>query len=140
MNSKSNGIAIVPVEKFDKLVEVRKMASKAICKILSADKSLATGALYQVVDAESRVRFLLMICNHVLPTNAIYEIQQTQFLFPDIPQMASFTLDKDHVKDVWTAQLLDATVIEISSELAALFTSYGARFLQVKEARRKSTR
>ena len=48
--------------------------------------------------------------------------------------MASVTLNKDNVKFVWNARLLDATVIEISPELAARFKSYGAHFLQVGEA------
>lgn len=48
--------------------------------------------------------------------------------------MANITLEKADVQFFWTDKLLDATVIEISPELAARFRSYGAQFLRVGAA------
>ena len=132
------GSAAVSIEEHDKLKHnrinrVRIIAGKSVCKIHPAHREQGTGALYRVVDRQSRDRFLIMTCNHVLPTNAIYEIKQTQFFFPEIPQMGN-VLEMAQVKFVWCAKLLDATVIEISPELAVRFQSYGANFLQVGEA------
>lgn len=124
------GTAAVSVERNAKISKVRIMAGKAICKIYSA----YVGALYQVVDSNKKDRYLIMTYNHVLPTISNFDVRLTQFLFQEIPKMSSVTLDKEHVKCVWTSRILDASVIEIFPKLAARFKSYGANFLQVKEA------
>ena len=72
-----------------------------------------------------------MTCNHVLPTNSLNEITQTIFEFEDIEQMKHLSLSQENVKNIWTSLLLDATIIEISTQLSTLFSSYGAIFLKV---------
>ena len=106
-----------------------------MCKIQTVDNGQAHGALYQVIDNNRRDRYLIMTSHHVLPTSSLNCIIRTKFSFQEIQQMASITLKWNQVKYVWTDKFLDATVIEIFSDLAALYRSYGAQFLQVKEAK-----
>ena len=70
-----------------------------------------------------------------MPTTSLTWIAGTHFLFEEIQQMASITLNRKHVEFVWTDKFLDATVIEISQDLAALYSSYGAVFLQMGEVK-----
>ena len=51
--------------------------------------------------------------------------------------MTNINLEKEHVQYIWTSKLLDATVIEISPQLQALYSSYGARFLKVGQVTAK---
>ena len=128
------GRGAVSVDKHDKIDKVRKLAGMAVCKIQLAN-GVGSGAFYNVLDNYGRDRFLVMTCNHVLPTTSINYISKVQFMFYDIPQMNSITLDKTQVKFVWTQILLDATVIEISPSIATLYKSYGAQFLQIGEVK-----
>ena len=106
-------------------------ARKSVCKVVAPHKGNGIGALYEVIDTNGISLFLLMTCNHVLPTNSLFDIAQTIFEFEDIEQMKLLALSREHVKNIWISILLDATVIEISSELATMFKSYGAIFLKV---------
>ena len=132
------GTAAENVDRFDKIGKVRNIAEKSICKIQTFCKVQGTGTLYRVIDKQKRNRFLLMTCSHVLPTNSIYNIKQSQFFFPDVPKMANITFDNtvclEHIKFVWNDDRLDATVIELSSELAAQFKYQGANFFKVGKA------
>lgn len=112
----------------------RKQAGKAVCTIKTPHGDQGTGAYYRVVDKNGKYRFLIMTCNHVLPTTSLKEIMQTIFEFKEIQQMSSMRLSKEHIKFVWTAKLLDATVIKLSPQVASLYSSYGAQFLIVGEA------
>ena len=92
------GTAAVSVEKHDRINKVRIVAGKAVCKIITCFDEQDTGALYCVVESNRCDRFLLMTCHHVLPTNAMNEIQKTQLLFQEVQNMASVTLNRDNVK------------------------------------------
>ena len=72
-----------------------------------------------------------MTCNHDLPANSFDEVSQAIIEFGEIENMKSIKLDTKHIKHIWTSKLFDATIIEISEELAKLFKSYGAIFLKV---------
>ena len=111
-----------------------KMVSKTVCIIKTAHGDQGAGALYRVVDGQSKERFLIMTCNHVLPTTSLKEIMQATFEFKEIQQMSSMSLSKEHIKFVWTSKILDATVIEITIQTALLYSSYGALFLTIGEA------
>ena len=127
------GSAAIEVKTFDKMTKVLAVARKAVCKVNAPQKEQGTGALYEIVDRSRTIRFLIMTCNHVLPTNSRDEILQTIFEFEDIKQMKHLALPQNHVAshNIWTSIMFDATVIEISYELARMFKSYGAIFLKV---------
>ena len=90
-----------------------------------------TCAFYHVLDQYQKDRFLIMTCNHVLPTNSLNEITQAIFEFENIPK---FCLIKKNLKYVWTSKLNDATVIEITQEQVTEFGSIGIKFLEVGKA------
>ena len=129
--------ASLPVKIIERLPKVREIAGKSVCKIMTLHKDQGAGALFQVKDENGKTHYLIMTCNHVLPTNSLSEIIQSKLKFEDIEQMASINLDREHVQYIWTSKLLDATVIEISPELHALYSSYGARFLKVGQVTAK---
>ena len=114
--------------KFNKTFE---RANKAVCKMNAAHSEQGTGALYEIIDKFNCARFLIMTCNHVLPSNSVIEVIEAKLEFDNIVQMKSFSLKKEQLKNIWTNKTLDGTVIEISSECANLFKSYGAIFLKV---------
>ena len=132
---KELGRGAVPVDKHDKINRVRILAGKSVCSIHLANDDLGSGAFYKVIDNRGGERFLVMTCHHVLPTTSTLRISQVQFKFYDIPQMKCITLDKTQVKNVWTEDILDATVIELYPEIASLYKSYGAEFLQIGEVK-----
>ena len=125
------GSTAIEVRTFEKMNKVLAVARKAVCKVNAPHKALGTGALYEVVDCSRISHFLIMTCNHVLPTTSLNEITQTIFEFEDIEQMKHLSLSQDNVKNIWTSILLDASIIEISSQLSTMFRSYGAIFLKV---------
>lgn len=51
--------------------------------------------------------------------------------------MKSIKLERKHLKYIWTSKWFDATIVEISDELANLFKSYGAIFLRVGQVTSK---
>lgn len=124
----------IPASRCDKVNEILQIASKAVCKIRTTDQECENGLLIHISDKTSNKRFLIGTCHHVLPTNSINDIIQTEFLFENISLMANTTIPSEHVKFVWTSNSLEATLIEISPELAARFTTFGARFLEVGAA------
>lgn len=134
LNLRDEGSTAVQVKIFDKMTHVRKQAVKSVCKVKTALDDQGTGALYRVVDKNGKDHFTIMTCNHVLPTTSLNEIMMTIFMFEEIQQMASINLSKEHIQFVWTTKLLDATVIELSPQIASLYSSYGAQFLKVGEA------
>ena len=76
------GRGAIPVTKHVKIEEVRKSAEKSVCKILTVDAVQESGALYQVVDINETDRFLIMTCNHLMPTSKLNYITRTQLFFP----------------------------------------------------------
>lgn len=134
------GTTAVPIKDINLLNKpitrkIIEFASKSVCKIYPAHMVQGTCAFYQVLDQYRNQRFLIMTCNHVLPTNSLNEIIQAIFEFGNIPQLTSFCLVKKHLKYVWTSKLLDATVMEISPEQAAQFKSLEIKFLKVGKAK-----
>lgn len=127
------GTPAVPMEEFDELTEIRRSAGKSVCKITTSEGNIGTGALYQVSGAlySNTNRFLILTCNHVLPIISNSELTHVNLQFKDIQEMASINLDKQQVLFAWTTKILDATVIEISVEMARMFLSKGAQFLKV---------
>lgn len=130
-NPQGKTSTVAPYNQSANLSNVREVAGKSVCKIWNVHEEQGAGALFHVKDNYSKDRYLIITCNHVLPTNSLAEIIQSKLKFDDIQQMSNISLDRDHVQYVWTTRLLDATVIEISPELQEIYTSYGARFLQV---------
>ena len=122
--------------KFNKFAPIFEKANKAVFKLISfpdekQQRVQGTGALYEINDKFNCDRFLIMTCHHVLPSNSVIEIIKVKLEFENIEQMKSLTLKKEQMKNIWTNITLDSTVIEISSECANLFKSYGAIFLKV---------
>ena len=124
----------VPLNILEKLTKLRNIAGKSICNLKIASKDLGTGAIYQVENEKGKEIFLFITCNHLLPTTSRRELCHAKLQFDDIQQMKSINLDKEHMKFVWTTKLFDATVIEISHELATRFESFGAHFLKLGDA------
>ena len=124
------GGPVIEAEIFKKMTKVFNEAQKAVCKVKS-NVDQGTGAFYDIVDHNDGHRFLFMTCNHVLPTNSFDEASQATLEFEEIENMKSIKLDTKHIQYIWTRKLFDATIIEISEELAKLFQSYGAIFLKV---------
>ena len=83
------GRGAIRVGTHDEINNVRMKAGKSVCKIDTFHNFQGTGALYHVVDKRGRDRYLLMTCNHVMPTNSILDVLQTRFLFEDIQKMAN---------------------------------------------------
>ena len=106
-----------------KMTNVLNTANKAVFKLKTAHGEQGTGALYEVLD-----KLNILVCNHVLPSDSINEIIEAKLEFEDIVDMKSFSLKGEYLKHIWTNKLLDATIIEISSDSANLFKSYGALF------------
>ena len=130
-NYNDEGTAAISVETFRKMEKVLKIANKAVFKVKAAHGEQGTGALYEIIDKFNCDRFLIMTCNHVLPSNSVNEITEAKFESDNIVQLKSFNLTEEQLKNIWTNKTLDCTVIEISSECANLFKSYGAIFLKV---------
>ena len=124
----------VPLKMLEKLTKLRNIAGKSICNLKIESKDLGTGAIYQVENEKAKQSFIFITCNHLLPTTSRKELSHATLQFDDIQQMKSINLDKKHIKFVWTTKLFDATVIEISHELATSFESYGAHFLKLGDA------
>ena len=114
-----------------KLSAVFDSAKKSVCKVAPAHKEQGTGAFYEVVDGNGIDRFIFMTCNHVLPTNSLNEIAKAIFEFEDIQQLTSFSINKTDVKYIWTTKIYDATIIEISIDVATVYKNYGVKFLKV---------
>lgn len=127
------GNRVSEAETMRKLRAVFEIARKSVCIVKPADNNQGTGSFIEVLMYNEKSRFLFITCNHVLPTNSMNEIAQVILHFEDIEQMNSYTLDKhkNHVRAIWTSKLYDATVVEISIELANVFKSYGVKFLNV---------
>lgn len=138
-SEQSVGSRITDVKTFKKLIKVFEIARKSVCKVKPAHKDQGTGAFFEESDCNAEIRFLFMTCNHVLPTNSLKEISQAIIEFEDIQQMTNYSWNNDikQVKYIWTSRLFDATVIEISSDLANLFKSYGVRFLKIGQVTAK---
>ena len=95
----------------------------ALCKVKPAHDEQGTGTFYEVVDYNDGHWFP---CNHVLPKNSFDEVSQAILEFDEIENMKSIKLKRKHIKHIWTSKLYDATIIEISEQLANLFKSNGA--------------
>lgn len=134
LQKEGKGTPAVTVAAYDKLVDfqnVKNSAIKSVCKITTAKKTQGTTALYRVLDQNNQEHFLMMTCNHVLPTTSLQEIFQAILEFEGIQEMRSIQLKLEDVIFVWTAELLDATVIELSPEVASIYSSNGAKFLEI---------
>ena len=132
MNFLNEGTSAIGTDTFKKMMKIFD-AHKAVFKLKTANGDQGTGSLYEVIDKFNKSRFLIMTCNHVLPSNSINEIIEATLEFEYIADMKSFLLKKEDLKHIWTNKLLDATIIEISSERANLFKSYGALFLKISK-------
>ena len=125
-----------------KFAKVQEIAGKCVCKIKTnivknqhdqGTCTQGTCTFYKVAQNET-TRFLIMTCNHVMPTNSLNEIIKAILEFEDIPQLTSFSLVKEQVKYVWTSKLYDTTIVEILPEQAELLTTKGIKFLEVGKA------
>ena len=115
-----------------KLRAVFIIARKSVCKVKPAHRDQqGTGAFYKVIDRDDTERFLFMTCNHVLPTNSLNEISQAILEIEDIQQLKNFSFNKRDVKYIWTSEVFDATIVEISSEVARSLKSAEVIFLKV---------
>ena len=93
--------------------KVQKIAGKCVCKIKTIVKNQevqGTCTFYKVSQSET-TRFLIMTCNHIMPTTSLNEIIKAVLEFKDIPQLTSFSLVKEQVKYVWTSKLYDTRYI-----------------------------
>ena len=115
-----------------KFAKVQEIAGKCVCKIKTKHDQ-GTCSFYKFTQNET-TWFLLMTCNHVMPTNSFSEIIKAELEFEDIPLLKSFNLVKEQVKYVWTSKLYDTTVVEIPPEQAELLTKIGIQFLEVGKA------
>lgn len=124
---------IQDAEKMEMLLKVFNIAKNSVCKVKPANKEQGIGAF--LIEERVTTRFLFMTCNKVLPTISFNEISNVILEFSDIPQMTSYAWEKDinHIKYIWTSKLYDATIIEISSDLAGRFSSYGVQYLKVSQ-------
>ena len=134
LNNENGRRTIGPLNIIDKMDNVRRLGVKSVCKVIPTYGEHGIGALYRVVDKHRNDHFLIMTCNHILPTTSLKEIVQTFFEFNEIQQMSRIRLSKEHIKFVWTTKLLGVTIIEITTQVALLYSSYGAKFLEVGEA------
>lgn len=127
------GGSVIDAETTSKLMAVFEIARKSVCKVKPIHNDQGTGSFLEALDCNNKLRFIFMTGNKVLPTNSRNEICQTILEFEGIQQMTGYTWDKHkkHLKFIWTSKLYGATVIEISTELADLFKSYGVLFLKV---------
>ena len=133
------GSSVIDVEIFKKMNEVFNKARMAVCKVKPAHGDQGTGAFYELVHHNNGHRYLFMTCNHVLPTNLLDEVSQARLEFDEIEKMKSIKLDRKHIQHIWTSKLFDATIIEISEELANLYKSNGAIFLKVGQVTAKTS-
>ena len=137
LQDESLGTTAVPFNTLSKFAKVQEIAGKCVCKIkTNIDKNQhvqGTCTFYNVAQSET-MRFLIMTCNHVMPTNSITEIIKAELEFESIPQLTSFNLVKEQVKYVWTSKLYDTTIVEIPPEQAELLTTKGIKFLEVGKA------
>lgn len=125
------GSTAIGVQTFKKMKTLFKIARMAVCKVRAAHGSQGTGAFYEATDHRDWIRFLFITCNHVLPASSFDEISKAILEFEEIEQMKRITLDIKHIKYTWTSASFDATIVEISEELANLYKSFGAKFLKI---------
>ena len=132
LQKESLGSTAVPFKTLSKFAKVQEIAGKCVCKIKTKHDQ-GTCSFYKLTQSET-TRFLIMTCNHVMPTNSLSEIIKAELEFEDIAQLMNFNLVKEQVKYVWTSQLYDTTVVEIPPEQAELLTKIGIQFLKVGKA------
>ena len=132
------GTTAVPFTTLSKFAKVQDIAGNCVCKIKTSmvnnQQDQGTCTFYKVAQNET-TRFLLMTCNHVMPTNSFHEIIKAVLEFEKIPQLKSFSLVKEQVKYVWTSKFYDTTIVEILPEQAELLTTKGIKFLEVSKAK-----
>ena len=137
LQDESLGTTVVPFKTLSKFAKVQEVAGKCVCKIttnmVNNQHVQGTCTFCKVAQSET-TRFLIMTCNHVMPTNSLNEIIKAILEFEDIPQLTSFKLVKEQLKYVWTSKLYDTTIVEIPPEQAELLTTKGIKFLEVGKA------
>lgn len=119
----------------EKLNNIKNIAGRSICNIKIASKDLGIGGLYQVEDEYDKAVFLFITCNHLLATTSRKELHRAILQFEDIQQMKNVNLEKEDMKTVWTTKVFDATIIELSKQLASSFEAYGAHFLKINDCK-----
>lgn len=111
--------------------DVLNVAPNAICTVKTRTRQQGIGALYEMNLLDVPLYFFIT-SNQVLPSSSIDEVSSAILDFPSLPNMRYCKLPKDGLVHVWTAQFLDATIVELKPELAKSFISNNhARFLNV---------
>ena len=132
LQKESLGSTAVPFKTLSTFAKVQEIAGKCVCKIKTKHDQ-GTCTFYKFAQSET-TRFLLMTCNHVMPTSSVSDIIEAELEFEDIPQLKSLNLVKEQVKYVWTSQLYDTTIVEIPPEQSEVLTKIGIQFLEVGKA------
>lgn len=136
---REKGTPAIEIKILKILFDVFQIARLSVCKVKQASNEEGTGSFYELFDLNGKTIFTFMTCNHVLPTNSVDEISKTVLEFEEIDKMKSINLERKDIKYIWTSKIFDATVVEISEELANSFKSYGAKFLRVGQIQLTAT-